>query len=109
VNNILEPFLQTPTEEEKQYAYFQQDNASQHSMEALHEIFGERIISRGLWPPRSPDLSVRDFYLWGKLKQNVCRNNPRTLEALENEIRSAVHDITEGKLQRVSQNFLRRC
>jgi hypothetical protein len=77
-------------------------------MEALHEIFGERIISRGLRPPHSPDLSVCDFYLWGKLKKNVYRNNPRTLEALENEIRSVIHNITEGELQRVSQNFLHR-
>jgi hypothetical protein len=84
VNNILEHFFQNLTEEANQYAYFQQDNAtahaSQHSMEALPEIFGERAISRGLWPPRSPDLSVCDFYLWGKLKQNVYRNNPPTLD-----------------------------
>jgi hypothetical protein len=91
VNNILEPCFQILTEEEKQHAYFQQDNAtahtSQHSMVVLCEIFGERIISWGLWPSCSPDLSVCDFYLWGKLKQNMYRNNPRTLEALENEIR----------------------
>jgi hypothetical protein len=46
MNNILEPFFQILTEEEKQHMYFQQDNAkahtSQYSMEALHEIFGER-------------------------------------------------------------------
>ncbi|KAJ4452218.1 hypothetical protein ANN_03736 [Periplaneta americana] len=28
-----------------------------------------------------------DFYLWGKLKQKVCVNNPHTLDELENEIR----------------------
>jgi hypothetical protein len=75
VNNISEPFFQTFAEEEKQYAYFQQDNVtahtSQHSMDALREMLGERLISRGLRPPRSPDFSVCDFYLWGKLKQNV--------------------------------------
>jgi hypothetical protein len=52
VNNTLESFFQILTEEEKQDVYFQQDNAtahtSQHSMEALRGIFGERIISRGL-------------------------------------------------------------
>jgi hypothetical protein len=83
MNNILELFFQILTEEEKQHAYFQQDNTtahtSQHSMGALHEIFGERIISQGLWPLHSPDLSVCDFYLWGKLMQNVYRNNPCTL------------------------------
>jgi hypothetical protein len=38
------------TEEQTQYAYFQQDNAtahtSQYSMEAIHKMFGKRIISR---------------------------------------------------------------
>jgi hypothetical protein len=43
VNNILEPFFQILTEEEKQYAYFQQDNAaahtSQHSMRPFVKFF----------------------------------------------------------------------
>jgi hypothetical protein len=62
VNNILEPFFQILTEEGKQHVYFQQDNAtahtSQHSVEALHEIFSGMTISRGPWLPHSPDLSV---------------------------------------------------
>jgi hypothetical protein len=49
MNNILEPFFQMFTEEEKQYVYFQQDNAlahtSQHPEETFHKIFGERINS----------------------------------------------------------------
>jgi hypothetical protein len=48
VNSILELFFQMLTEEEKQYAYFQQDNAaahtSQHSMEATCGTFGERMV-----------------------------------------------------------------
>jgi hypothetical protein len=44
MNNILEPFFQMFTAEEKQYMYFQQDHASahtsQHSGEALHKIVG---------------------------------------------------------------------
>ncbi|KAJ8958133.1 hypothetical protein NQ318_006070, partial [Aromia moschata] len=32
-----------------------------------------------LWPPRSPDLTILDFYLWGRLKQYVYR------EPLEND------------------------
>jgi hypothetical protein len=72
VNNILELFFQMITEEEKKYVYFQQDNTtahiSQHSVEALHEIFGERMISWGLWPLHSPYLSVCDFFHVGKLE-----------------------------------------
>jgi hypothetical protein len=62
---------------------FQQGNAtahtSQHSMEALHEMFCERIISWWLWLPRLTDLSVCDFYVWENLKQEAQRNNPHTL------------------------------
>jgi hypothetical protein len=41
-----------------------------------YAVFGEfdgkdRIISKGLWPPRSPDLNPCDFYFGGKLK-NCC-------------------------------------
>jgi hypothetical protein len=54
-------------------------------------------------------LSVCDFYLWGKLKQDMYRNSPYNVEALKNEIRSVIHDIAEGKLQRLSQNFLCQC
>jgi hypothetical protein len=47
----MEHFFQILIEEEKQLAYFQQDNVtghtSQHSMEAFDEIFGSRIISQG--------------------------------------------------------------
>jgi hypothetical protein len=44
----------------------------------------EQIINQGLWPPRSPDLSICDFYLWGNLKEKVYQNNPRTADALKN-------------------------
>jgi hypothetical protein len=68
-------------EEEKQYAYFQQIaqqlHTLQQSVEALNEIFGERIISQGLWLPHLLDLSVQ-FLCTGKLE---ARN---ILKALEN-------------------------
>ena len=39
--------------------WFQQDSATAHTaastMEILHEFFGENVISKGVWPPRSPD------------------------------------------------------
>jgi hypothetical protein len=78
-------------------------------MRALQEVFDERIISTGLWSPRSPDLGVCDFYLWENLKGKVYRNTPRTAEALQNEIRNVVASISADELQRVSQGFLRRC
>jgi hypothetical protein len=44
-----------------------QDGATAHtanySINVLKEVFENRLISRGLWPARSPDLSRFDFYL----------------------------------------------
>jgi hypothetical protein len=60
VRNILVPFFEQLTDDERQYGYFQHDNATAHaarnSMSALQEMFEDKIISTRLWPPRSPDL-----------------------------------------------------
>jgi hypothetical protein len=65
MNSILEPLFQMLTKEEKQYAYILQDNETTHtslcSVEAICEMFGERIISQGLWPPPSPGFSYAIF------------------------------------------------
>ena len=55
-------------------------------MAAVGEVFGDRVISHGLWPPRSPDLTPPDFYLWGKLKGSVYAHNPRTTDELKQKI-----------------------
>jgi hypothetical protein len=92
--------------------YFPQDNATAHtarnSVRPLQEVLNDRIISAGLWPSGSPDLSVRDFYLWVYLKGKVYRNTPRTADALQNEIWNVVASISADELQHISQEFLRK-
>jgi hypothetical protein len=108
VNDILNPFFNQLTAEETQYGYFQQDNATAHTANAaIREVFEDRIIRRGLWPPRSPDVSFCDFYLWGNLKEKVY--NPHSIAALQNEITCVIASITVDELQKVSQNLFRRC
>ena len=67
IHNILEPFFDQLTEQEKQQGCFQQDGATAHmarvSMAAVSEVFGDHVISHGLWPPPSPNLTPPDFYL----------------------------------------------
>jgi hypothetical protein len=110
VNDILNPFFNQLTAEEKQYVYFQQDNATAHTanaaMAAIREGFEDRIISRGLWPPRSPNPSFCYFYLWGNLKGKVYKNNPRSTEAPQNDITRAIGSVTVDELQKVTQNLL---
>lgn len=55
--------------------YFQQDGAPAHYKDfvrvALNNKFEQRWIGRGgpiAWPPRSPDLTPCDFFLWGYVK-----------------------------------------
>ncbi len=51
---------------EEQKGRFQRDNAKAHisgsSMTFIREFFKERVISVGLWPPRSPDVSPVDIF-----------------------------------------------
>jgi hypothetical protein len=57
-------------------ASFQQDGATCHtsnaSMTEIESYFGDRLITKNLWPPRSPDLTPPGFFLWGLLKGRAC-------------------------------------
>jgi hypothetical protein len=66
------------------------------------------IISKGLWPPGSPDLNPCDFYLWGKLITVVYANNPHDLETLVQNICEAIYNIQQCELQQASRNLLKR-
>ena len=74
---IIRPFLEYLCDIECTKAYFQQDSATAHtadlSLQLIREIFEDRVISKGLWPPRSPDLTVCDIYLLGNLKNKCIR------------------------------------
>jgi hypothetical protein len=62
-------------------------------MKFLNEIFEERVISRNLWHPRSPDLTPPDFYLWGATKSGVYRDRPLTLYELNSAITAYIRNI----------------
>jgi hypothetical protein len=64
------------------------------SLEVPH-FFKDRIISKKLWPPRSPDLAPADFFLWGLLKNKVYKNTPRTIEQLKYAIGHSIPDFGE--------------
>jgi hypothetical protein len=106
-------FFNQLTAEETQHGYFQQDSATAHTANAtmvvIREVFEDRIISGGLWPPRSPDLSFCDFYLWGNLKGKVYKNILHSIEALQAEIKCVIGSIAVDKLQKVSHNLFTHC
>lgn len=95
--------------------WFQQDGATCHtsneSMAAVTELFANKVISRRgtiEWPPRSPDLSPLDYYLWGYLKSVVYENKPTTLMALKQNITTEMAAISRATCQGVINNLRSR-
>jgi len=76
----LNTFVNQLDDKELSIRYFQQDGAtsrtSHASMAEIQSFFGDRVISKRLWPPRSPDLTPSDYFLWGYLKGRVYQNKP---------------------------------
>lgn len=67
------------TPEQWENVYWQQDGASTHGtvdvMACLRSEFGLRVIALKasiIWPPKSPDLSVLDYWLWNCVRQIVA-------------------------------------
>ena len=64
---ILNEFVDQLDDDELRNGYFQQDGATCHTsnerMTEIESFFDDRIISKALWPPTSPDLSPPDFFL----------------------------------------------
>jgi hypothetical protein len=77
-------------------------------MAYFESVFPGRLISKRLWPPRSPELIPPDFFLWGHLKDTVYSNHPHTLQELQAKIQRTVDRISTGALQNVFANMIRR-
>jgi hypothetical protein len=90
-------------------AYFQQDGPTAHiahmAMVLLDDVFADRIISKTIWPPRSPDLFPPDFFfLWGAMKNSVCSNNPHTIDDLKMAITEYIRNVDRAILNTVFEN-----
>lgn len=91
--------------------WYQLDGAPAHSTTAVyHELttlFEDRWIGRQgpwKWPPRSPDLTPLDFYLWGRVKELVYSRPVQTREELLNRVHHAFTNLNPDELRRsVSQ------
>uniref|UniRef100_A0AAZ1XUQ9 DUF4817 domain-containing protein n=1 Tax=Oreochromis aureus TaxID=47969 RepID=A0AAZ1XUQ9_OREAU len=95
--------------------FFQQDGAPPHygcQVQAfLDEQFpGKWIGRRGPveWPPRSPDLTPLDFYLWGHLKAIVYGVKIRGVQHLKLQILDACAGISPAVLLSVCEEWEKR-
>ena len=103
--------------------WWQQDGAPSHTSNAtiryLRGEFPDRLMSkRGdwPWPPRSPDLTVCDFFLWGYLKHQIwnvpTQQQPSNLGELRQAIIMASNNLEQDMIEKAFHCMLsraRRC
>ena len=97
---------------------FQHDGAPPHFSVLARDFISNqlpenRVIGRGYgvpWPPRSPDLSPLDFYLWGTLKARVFHSyQANNLEDLKQRIIEEINELSVDELCRSVENLQKRC
>jgi hypothetical protein len=118
--NLLETFFQqylnTLPWDERERLYFQQDGCPAHSTQIVRQWldnnFPEKWIGRLgpiPFPPRSPDLTNCDFYLWGHLKQIVYSHDITTdVNVLKERITNAVNSIHLQAIRNSYNEFKKR-
>ena len=70
--------------------------------------FSGKVISRFgdiEWPPRSPDFTAPDYFLWGYLKDRLYRSDPKPLEQLKENIQTRISLIPLTMLSQVVGNL----
>lgn len=98
--------------------WFQQDGAPPHWALAvraqLNQFFPQRWIGRGgpiNMPPRSPDLTVMDYFFGGWIKSDVYKNRINTVDQLRELITESFNRLRANleMIRNASRNIIRRC
>ncbi|KAG8303110.1 hypothetical protein J6590_108196 [Homalodisca vitripennis] len=110
--DMLQNFLIPQIDEDEQQDapfYYQQNGAPPHYLTDVRDFLNGRFPGRWIgrsgqiaWPPRSPDLTPMDFFLWGFIKDKVyVPPLPASLADLRRRITAAVAEVTPDLLERV--------
>lgn len=95
---------------------FMQDGAPPHWARRVRNWLNEKLptkwMGRGTeedsnitWPPRSPDLTPCDFFLWGFIKSRVYQTDPININELKERIRRAFTEVTPEMLENTFNSF----
>ena len=77
-------------------------------MALLDDVFVDRIISKTIWPPRSPDLCPPDFFLCGAMKNSAYSNNPHRIDELKMVITEYIRNVDRAILNTAFESTVRR-
>lgn len=100
----------------RQSMIFQLDGAPMHNARTVREWLDTKFPGKWIgrnsshikWPPRSPDLTPLDYFLWGTLKEKVYRNRPTNVSDLKDKIYEACRSVTQDVLKKVTANCRKR-
>ncbi len=96
--------------------FFQKDEAHDHTksttIDFLGPFFGKRLIGlnsvSGIeWPPRNPDLSPLDFFLWAYLLKIVYKTAVQNIPDLKTQIEEEIKKVSKQTLKNVFSNLLK--
>lgn len=92
--------------------WFQQDGCSSHTSHVARNVLNVMFPGRWIgkygpvpWPARSPDLTVLDYYLWGRIKEIVYRDRPTTRNDMKQRIRAAIASLNANEIRRAVDSF----
>jgi hypothetical protein len=117
LRHVLPGMLAEVAEENLVDLHYQQDGAPAHFQRDVRNYLDNEYPGRWIgrsgpiqWPPRSPDLTPLDFYLWGEVKRRVYEQVSDTIAELRLKIISAFDEVKadEFVLRRVKRNHIRR-
>ena len=100
-----------------QRLWWAQDGAPPHRSteitDWLAEIFRDHVIALHHdpeWPPRSPDLTPCDYFLWGYVKSKVFVSPPDSIDDLKNRISQTFTDLKASRvlIRRAVRDMIRR-
>ncbi|KFM70784.1 hypothetical protein X975_19685, partial [Stegodyphus mimosarum] len=93
--DMLENFIFPQLEELQPHVFLQQDGAPPHWGTIVRSSLNDHFGLGGPipWPPRSPDITRLDFFLWGFVKNNVYRRRVSNMDDLKARFTIAIASV----------------
>jgi hypothetical protein len=99
---------------------YMQDGAPPHWSKEVRAWLDQNFYLRWIgresamypWPPRSPDLTPCDFFLWGYVKSKVYTTQPKSLDDLQRKIQKVFDELPQEMIDRAIDNYavrLQKC
>ena len=114
LRNVIVPALKQRPDFNK--LYFQQDGAPPHYATAVQNLLDETFPDKWIgrrgpieFPPRSPDITPMDFFVWGVIKDSVYSRKPRSVEDLRQFVIDAFANLDHDLCTKVCHSVVSRC